>query len=82
MFTKNQQEIGSNLLIKIFMALLIKKATKNKVFIQIFLSLLMKKQEIGSNLLIKIMALFTKNHQEIGSDLLMKIFMALLTKNQ
>ena len=37
---KNQQEIGSNLLMKIFMALLIKNQhIRSKVFIKIFLSL-------------------------------------------
>ena len=29
LLTKNQQEIGSNLLIKIFVAMLIKKSTRN-----------------------------------------------------
>ena len=50
---------------------------------KMFMALLTKNQEIGSNLSMKIfMALLTKKKkkQEIGSDLLMKIFMALLIK--
>ena len=43
---KNQQEIRSNLIMKIFMALLIKNQhIRSKVFIKIFLSLLMKNQQ-------------------------------------
>ena len=62
LLTQNQQEIGSNLFIKIFIGLLTKKSTRNGVFfIKIFKALLTQNQEMGSYLLIKIfIALFKK----------------------
>ena len=63
LLTQNQQEIGSNFLIKIFIALLTKKSSRIRVFfIKIFKALLTQNQQkMGSNLLIKIfMALLIK----------------------
>ena len=72
---KNQQEIGSNLLMKVSMALLIK--------MKVFMAVLIKnQQEIGSNLLMKLfMAVLIKNQQEIRPKDFIRYF-CLLIKNQ
>ena len=96
LLTKNQQEIGYNLLIKIFVVLLIKKKKNRVWFTKGICGSVDKKStrnwvlfmntdnccSIGFDLLMKVfVALLMKNQQEIGSNLLIKIFMSLLMKN-